>query len=125
VGAPWVDGMKLAEALNARNLAGIRFYPVSFRPANGKYAGELCHGVFLVITDREALRPLRLGIEIAAALFRLHPDRFDSGETWRLVGSKRVLESLKAGTPPSEVATGWAVDEARWRTRRAQYLLYY
>jgi uncharacterized protein YbbC (DUF1343 family)/CubicO group peptidase (beta-lactamase class C family) len=125
LGAPWIDGTKLAETLNARNLPGIRFYPVSFTPASGKYAGEPCRGVFLVITDREALRPLRLGIEIAAALFRLHPDRFDPGETWRLIGSKRALESLKAGTSPSEVASGWAADEARWRTRRAQYLLYY
>ena len=125
VGAPWIDGTKLAEALNARNLPGVRTYPVSFTPASGKYSGEACHGVFLVVTDRDALRPMRLGLEIAAALFRLHPDRFDPGDTWKLVGSRRIIDSLKAGTPPSEIASGWALDEARWRTRRAKYLLYY
>jgi uncharacterized protein YbbC (DUF1343 family) len=125
VGAPWIDGTKLADALNARNLPGVRTYPVSFTPASGKYSGEACHGVFLVVTDRDVLRPMRLGLEIAAALFRLHPDRFDPGDTWKLVGSRRIIDSLKAGTPPSEIASGWALDEARWRTRRAKYLLYY
>ena len=125
VGAPWVDGPALAAALNSRGLGGIRFYPVSFTPASARYAGERCRGVFLIVTDREALRPVRVGIEIAAALFRLHPDRFDPGETWRLLGSRRALDALRAGTPPSELATSWAADEARWRIRRAQYLLYY
>ena len=32
VGAPWIDGVQLADALNARNLPGIRFYPVRFTP---------------------------------------------------------------------------------------------
>jgi hypothetical protein len=79
----------------------------------------------LIVTDREALRPVRVGVEIAAALFRLHPDRFDLRDTWRLLGTRRAMEALRAGTPPSELATSWATDEARWRTRRAQYLLYY
>src|SRR6478672_264322 len=72
VGAPWVDGTGLAAALNGRGLAGVRFYPVSFTPVSGKYAGERCGGVFLIVTDREALHPVRVGLEIAAALFRLH-----------------------------------------------------
>ena len=125
VGAPWVDGTGLAAALNGRGLAGVRFYPVSFTPVSGKYAGERCGGVFLIVTDREALHPVRVGLEIAAALFRLHPDRFDPAETWKLLGSRHAIEALRAGTPASEVAASWAADEARWRTRRAQYLLYY
>jgi uncharacterized protein YbbC (DUF1343 family)/CubicO group peptidase (beta-lactamase class C family) len=125
VGAPWIDGVSLATALNERGLAGVRFYPVTFTPATSKYAGEACRGVFVIVTDREAIRPVRVGLEIAAALFRLHPDRFDPAETWKLVGSRKALDALAGGAEPSAVASSWAVGESRWRTLRAKYLLYY
>ena len=54
VGAPWIDGPRLAEALNARRLPGVRVYPTTFTPSSSKYAGELCRGVFLIVTDRDA-----------------------------------------------------------------------
>ena len=77
IGAPWIDGRRLAEALNARGLPGIRFYPVAFTPASSVYAKEACQGVYMIVTDRAALLPVRVGLEIAAALWRLHGDAFD------------------------------------------------
>jgi uncharacterized protein YbbC (DUF1343 family) len=124
IGAPWVDGMRLAQFLNGRGLAGVRFYPVKFRPASSVYAGELCAGVFVVVTDRETLRPVRLAAEVAAALFRLHGADFQPGDTWKLFGSREQLEALRAGTDPMDIAARWRSDEARWRLRRAPYLLY-
>jgi uncharacterized protein YbbC (DUF1343 family) len=124
IGAPWVDGRRLAAALNARGLPGIRFYPVAFTPASSRYAGESCEGVFLTITDRTALRPVRVGLEIAAALWALHGDRYLMENTDRLLGSRASLERVRAGEDPATVAAGWAGAEARWRTRRARYLLY-
>ena len=38
IGAPWIDGVRLADALNARTLPGIRFYPVRFTPTSSKFA---------------------------------------------------------------------------------------
>jgi uncharacterized protein YbbC (DUF1343 family) len=52
VGAPWIDGRRLAEVLNARAIPGIRVYPVRFTPVASKFAGEACSGVFFVVTDR-------------------------------------------------------------------------
>jgi len=124
IGAPWVDGVRLASALNARRIPGIRFYPVRFTPGSSVYAGETCHGVFMVVTDREALRPVRVGVEIAAALFRLHGDGYELRETWRLFGSREQLDALRGGADPAEVSTRWREDEARWRALRAKYLLY-
>ena len=72
IGAPWLDGVRLAAALNARSIPGIRFYPVRFTPTASKYAKEECGGVFMIVTDREALRPTRLGLEIVAALVQQH-----------------------------------------------------
>jgi uncharacterized protein YbbC (DUF1343 family) len=124
IGAPWIDGRALAAALNARALAGIRFYPVSFTPASSKYAKEACQGVFMVITNRSALQPVRVGMEIASALWTLYGDRYRMENTERLVGSRQILERLRTGEDPARVAASWAGAEARWRVLRAKYLLY-
>jgi uncharacterized protein YbbC (DUF1343 family)/CubicO group peptidase (beta-lactamase class C family) len=124
IGAPWIDGRALAAALNDRTLPGIRFYPVAFTPTSSKYASEECQGVFMVITNRAVLQPVRVGMEIAAALWKLHGDRYSMENTERLVGSRQILERLKAGEDPARVAAGWAAAEARWRRLRAKYLLY-
>ena len=124
VGAPWIDGPRLAEELNARRLPGVRVYPTSFTPASSKYAGEVCRGVFLIVTDRDAIRPVRVGLELVAAIARLHGSKLDTAETWRLYGSREQLERVKSGSDPATVSAAWAVGEARWRERRARYLLY-
>jgi uncharacterized protein YbbC (DUF1343 family) len=124
IGAPWIDGRALAAALNERRLAGIRFYPITFTPTSSKYAKEACEGVFMVITNRAALQPVRVGLEIAAALWKLHGDRYSMENTDRLFGSREALERVKSGEDPARVATGWLADEARWRLLRAKYLLY-
>jgi uncharacterized protein YbbC (DUF1343 family) len=124
VGAPWIDGVRLAERLNARQLPGLRVYPTSFTPTSSRYAGELCRGVFLVVTDRDALRPVRVGLELLAAIAQLHGTELDTAETWRLLGSREQVEAVKNGADPAAVAASWAAGEARWRDRRAKYLLY-
>jgi uncharacterized protein YbbC (DUF1343 family) len=124
IGAPWIDGVRLAEELNARQVPGVRFYPVSFTPTSSKYQGEPCQGVFIVVIDRLALRPVRVGIELASALARLHGDKYDISAAERLFGSREGLARAKAGDDPARIAASWAADEARWRLLRAKYLLY-
>jgi uncharacterized protein YbbC (DUF1343 family) len=125
LGAPWVDGGALAAALNARALPGVRFYPVTFTPAAGaKFAGQACHGVFLIVTDRDRLRPVRLGLEVASALSRLHAGQFRLEDAAMLFGSTAALQRVRAGEDPAVIAASWAADEAKWRLTRAKYLLY-
>jgi uncharacterized protein YbbC (DUF1343 family)/CubicO group peptidase (beta-lactamase class C family) len=124
VGAPWIDGARLAEALNARQLPGVRFYPVRFTPASSKFANDECQGTFIVITDRNAVRPVRVGVEIASALLKLFPGKFEVDAAARLFGSTDGLRRLKAGDDPAAIAASWGVAEARWRLMRAKYLLY-
>lgn len=123
-GAPWIDGPRLAAALNARQLPGVRFYPVAFTPASSKYAGQACQGVFMVITNRAALRPVRVGLEIAGALFALFGEKYQLENTDLLLGSRDSLERVRRGEDPAVVAARWGDDEARWRRLRAKYLLY-
>ena len=124
LGAPWVDGAVLARRLNARRLPGVRFYPVTFSPRSSRYAGQPCRGVQIIVTDRDALAPVRLGLEIAAALHRLHGDRFEMDGTVHLLGSRTALERIRAGVDPAVVAAAWAAGERAWRRRRAPHLLY-
>ncbi len=124
IGAPWINGVELADALNGRNLAGVRFYPVRFTPASSKYANEECGGVFMVVTDRLALHPVRVGVEIAAMLRKLYGAKYELDTAERLFGLKDGLARLRAGDDPADVAAAWAAGEARWRLLRAKYLLY-
>ena len=125
LGAPWIDGPALAAALNASALPGVRFYPVTFTPAAGaKLGGQACHGVFLIVTDRDRLRPVRVGLEIASALSELYGQQFKLEDAAALFGPKAMLEKIRAGADPAAIAASWAADEAKWRLTRAKYLLY-
>ena len=124
IGAPWIDGAALSDALNARRIAGVRFYPVRFTPASSKYAGEECQGVFMIVSDRSALRPVRLGIEIASMLAKMYGARFELEAAERLFGSKDGIARIRSGEDPSAIAATWAVAESRWRLMRAPYLIY-
>ena len=124
LGAPWIDGPRLAAALNARRLAGIRFYPVTFTPSSSKYSGQECQGVFMIVTNRTALAPVRVGLEVAAALSTLFGDKYELGNTDRLLGSRESFERVRRGEDPAVVAATWSGAEARWRRLRAKYLLY-
>jgi uncharacterized protein YbbC (DUF1343 family)/CubicO group peptidase (beta-lactamase class C family) len=124
IGAPWIDGVALSDALNARALPGIRFYPVRFTPSSSKYANEACGGVFMIVTDRMALRPVRVGLEIAAMLNKIYGAKYELATTERLFGLKDGLARILAGDDPSTVAASWAAGEARWRLLRNKYLIY-
>ena len=124
IGAPWIDGVQLAGALNARDLAGVRFYPVSFTPKASKFAGRKCQGVYILVTDRRSLRPVRLGLEIAVLLYRRYPDNYRLEEEENLLGSEKVLSQILAGEDPDGIVETWKVDETHWQKLRRRYFLY-
>ena len=78
----------------------------------------------MVVTDRAALRPVRVGVEIAAALHKLYGPKFELDAAERLFGSKETLTRIRAGDDPARSSRSWSADESRWRLLRNQYLLY-
>jgi uncharacterized protein YbbC (DUF1343 family)/CubicO group peptidase (beta-lactamase class C family) len=124
IGAPWIDGVAVSDALNARALPGIRFYPVRFTPVSSKYANQECGGVFMIITDRATIHPVRVGVEISAVLHRLYGAQYELERAERLFGSKEGLARIRAGEDPAAIVSSWAAGEARWRLLRNKYLLY-
>ena len=61
VGAPFLDADALVTAMRQHNLPGVLFRENHFVPTFSKFAGELCHGLQLHITDYAAFRPFRTG----------------------------------------------------------------
>jgi uncharacterized protein YbbC (DUF1343 family) len=102
----------------------VRFVPRDFIPRTSRYAQRLCHGVQIVLADRSVLDAPTLGIEIASALYRLHPRVFALHKTLGLIGARWVLQALKQGESPSAIAQRWQVALDEFRSRRAAYLLY-
>ncbi|HYL11283.1 MAG TPA: DUF1343 domain-containing protein [Candidatus Acidoferrales bacterium] len=123
-GAPWMRGEELAAELNRRGIPGVRFRATAFTPENGLHKGELCEGAAIEITDRNAVRPMRMGLEIAAALQKLYGDRFSVEKTITLLGNAATIAKLKSGVPPADIISGWAVDLIAFQRIRSRYLLY-
>lgn len=124
IGAPWIDGVKLADALNARRLSGVRFYATRFTPSASVFANQECQGVAIVITDRASLKPVRVGVEIASALVKLFPGQFKIDAAEKLFGSKDGLKRIAAGEDPGAIAASWTSADNAWIELTAKYLLY-
>jgi len=124
VGAPYVDGALLARELNAMSLPGIRFEATEFTPTSSNFANQKCGGVRLVITDRNALRPVTVGVAIVLVLHRLYPNNFALDKIATLLRDPATLDAIRADKPLSEIVNMWRADEAAFEARRAKYLLY-
>jgi len=124
-GAPWIDGRKLARYLNARFLPGVRFVPVDFMPQKPyPYAGENCHGVRVLVLDRNVLDAPELGIEIAAALHKWYPQDYKLERINTLLANRQVLDSLMNGVDPARIAEDWRLALEQFEVRRKAALIY-
>jgi len=124
VGAPWVDGPKLASYLNQQNIAGVRFVPVLFTPTSSVFKNEECSGVNLIITDRTRFQSVTTGIEIAVALHKLFPARWNIDRYSHLLVSKDSLNKMRGGDSAEEIIRSWSASLEKFRATRARYLLY-
>ncbi|MGE5277651.1 MAG: serine hydrolase [Acidobacteriota bacterium] len=124
VGAPWLDGARLARVLAARRIPGVTFTPVHFTPDASTWAGQRCGGVRLTVTDRDALRPVELGVEIAVALRDLHPADWDFSKWGALLASRKAFELLRRGATADRIVASWQDGLADFRGRRRRFLLY-
>jgi uncharacterized protein YbbC (DUF1343 family) len=135
IGAPWIDGERFAEALNARRLPGAYFRPAFFEPTFHKHAKVLCGGCQVHVTDREAFEPMRVAVEMLAEFRREAP----SEKLWRdppyeyehvkppidiLYGSDRLRTGIDAGEDPASIVKDWRRDEEAFRELRRRFLLY-
>jgi len=133
VGAPWMDGKRVAETMNRLGLPGVKAHPVYFTPMFSKHKGELCSGVQLFVTDPAAFRAVRTGLHLLACVRGLHPDRFEWLPPFKeggkpfidlLSGSDRVRLTLTGAADAERIADDWDREAAEWVKTREPYLLY-
>jgi len=129
-GAPWLNAARVAQLLNDRNLAGVRFVVDSFTPQNPgdtKYGGKRIPGVRLAVTDRDKIQS---GHVAAAILWAIRSANRDSLVVQPLAfderfGSTSAREAIVAGTDPNAAiepdrarVTRFMQDAARFRIYR-------
>jgi len=136
-GAPWIEAEKLAAALTALEIPGVRFLAENFVPQvlpeapSPLYPGERCTGIRLSVEDRSQFQAVRTGLSVIATIRRLYPAEFRWKEArgsrfaidW-LLGTDRPRLRLEAGDPVESIVESFEPDLARFRERRAAYLLY-
>ena len=124
LGAPWLDGGRLAQVLNARAIPGVRFSPVHFTPSASVFARQSCGGVRIDVVERDALRAVSLGIEIAVALRDLYPVDWERKGFVTLLANGDAFRRLEKGETAPSIIASWQKDTETFEKRRAKYLLY-
>ena len=135
VGAPYLDGHRYAEALDAMGLPGVRFRPARFTPTFHKWAGEVCGGVQIHVTDRRRFRPFRTGVAAISVARRLAPAEF----RWKeppyefehqrlpidiLFGTDRIRTQIEGGTDLPVIEATWRTALPLYTRRRRAFMIY-
>jgi uncharacterized protein YbbC (DUF1343 family) len=135
IGAPWIDGERLADTMNDRGLPGVHFRPAFFEPTFQKHAKQTCGGCQIHVTDRAAFRPVRTAVELLHGFRRQDPAHF----AWReppyeyehekqpidiLYGSARLRTTIDRGEDVTALIASWRQDEELFRRTRERYLIY-
>jgi len=123
-GAPWLNGEEVAAALNQRHLPGLHFAAQPFIPIVGLYSGQRCGGVAVRITERGAVRSMRMGLEIAMILHRLYPQQFDPEKLLLLIGNSETIQQLQTGVAPDKIVASWSDSLAAFEQIRRKHFLY-
>ena len=135
IGAPWLDGDKLAERINRVGLEGVHFRGVTFEPTFQKHARVTCGGCQIHVTRREAFLPVQTGAALLRECFGSAPDRF----AWRdapyeyehdkmpidiLAGSPALRQQIEQQVPLKEIVASWGPGVSEFEEIRRNYLLY-
>ncbi|MGH9521921.1 MAG: exo-beta-N-acetylmuramidase NamZ domain-containing protein [Terriglobales bacterium] len=125
IGAPWIDGKQLSDYLNAREIQGVRFVPITFTPeAGSKLGGQKLGGVNIVLLNRDFFDAPEMGIELASALHALYPNQFDMKRMHLLVGSQKIVDEITSGVDPRNIAAEWQEPLKAFMAVRKKYLIY-
>jgi uncharacterized protein YbbC (DUF1343 family) len=124
IGAPYIDEVRLAAELRSTGLPGVAFVPVRFTPTYSTFKDQPCAGVAFIITDRDRLNAVDVGMILALTLQRLYPGQFALAKLNTLLQHRATMESIEAGRSHVEIKKGWAEELAAFQKRRRRFLLY-
>lgn len=76
VGAPWIDGHRLAKEMNSKKLPGVIFTAAFFTPTASKHQGKACQGVQLHVQNADSFLPVCTALELLDTVRKLYPKEF-------------------------------------------------
>ncbi|ATG52942.1 hypothetical protein CFK38_16495 [Brachybacterium vulturis] len=137
-GAPFLTESHVAAIiaeLQAAELPGVLYRPMSATPVSSKHAGEFCGGLQLHVTDPMDYEPVRTGIHVLSALLRTVEEvdwregedcRTEEDVCWidKLSGTKRTRAMLEAGDSPEAIVAAWEREAQRFFATTQSYRLY-
>jgi uncharacterized protein YbbC (DUF1343 family) len=124
LGAPWIDGKKLAAAIATQQLGGLVVSVARFTPNSSAYAGVECQGARLRVVDRAKFEPIRTGIALALALRKLYRDKWNPTRLHEMIGHPGVTAAILDLRPLAQIESLWKEDLDAFQMKRAKYLLY-
>ncbi|MHA7581174.1 exo-beta-N-acetylmuramidase NamZ family protein [Paenibacillus vandeheii] len=133
IGAPWVDGERLAERFRDYHLEGLHVHPVYMSPTFSKHAGELCGGVRIFVTDSSTFQAVDTGLILLHELASLYSEQFQwleppqSGSRYfidLLTGGREVREIIHDRERVIGLIKSWKFQAEEWKERRKPFLLY-
>ena len=131
IGAPWINGRKLARRLRKLDLPGALFREVRFVPTFSKYKGEECRGVQIHVTDRELFKPFLVALCLLGEVMRENPEKVEWVERPGggyyfdyLVGNGDVRRALEQGSDPLELYDEAKASAEEFKVERGEFLLY-
>lgn len=129
---PGLDANKTAEALNSRNLPGVTFRPIWFRPYYKKFKGEELKGVQIHVTNYKIAEPTKIQFHFLDYLAEAYPDKnlFEANPgrhkmfDW-VCGSDKVRKIFASENPDMEAFKKlWNSGVKAFKTKARPYLLY-
>ncbi|MCJ7841538.1 DUF1343 domain-containing protein [Lederbergia sp. NSJ-179] len=130
IGAPFIDGYRLAKAFNQKQLSGVLARPISYVPNAQKYQGEVCQGVQLHIVGRKSLHSLQAGLTMIELIANMYPNDFQFTQHQNgkyffdlLAGTKKLRDIILRGQTEAFLE-GCQVQLEQFRKQRQPYLLY-
>ncbi len=123
-GAPYIDPVQFATALNEHKLPGVRFVPIRFKPTERQFAGVDCGGANLIITDWSTFEPVDVGVAIAVTLRRHYKNHWKPDSLLKFIADRDAFDRLLAGESLAAIKWTWQVELDEFRRVRDRYLIY-
>lgn len=130
VGAPFIDGHKLAKTFNQKKVSGVIARPTSFIPTYQKHKDEICSGIQLHVAERRKLYSLKAGILLIETIAEMYPKDFSFISTSNgkyffdlLAGTKGLRNHILQGTSNAFIEQ-CEMEVSFFKKQRDPYLLY-
>lgn len=135
IGAPYIDGNDLADALKILELKGVIFRPMKFLPTFQKHSGKTCGGVFMHVFDRRIFEPVITGFAMVKVIYKMYKEHFlwkdppyeyvfDRNPFDVIAGSDRLRWEIENDIDLQETRRSWQENVDQFMKIRSEYLLY-